>query len=200
MSIQRGENPLADALQSCQAYEDDAGGDSWGYAVPTAEGLLINHGMGEIPPDAGQIDVTHDIALGHTRNATRGEVKIENAHPFPVVNADDELVAALAHNGTWDDAPETEHRCDSYYIARLLERTLRERPHDSFEEALRRTGETVGETLVVIHRDGRAWAYAGRREITHEQNGRVVMSTGGTRIPEGELFELSGRERSMTPQ
>lgn len=187
MSVYRGEDALSRALAACSENEGQSGGHSWGYAAVTDDGLETGHGLGEIPPAVTRLEDGYDVALGHTRFATRGEITLENAHPFPVHDRDGEAVAALAHNGTWYAAPD-DGRCDSYHIARLLETLYRTNPDRPFEEVVRRTGEVTGETLTVIHRDGRAFAYAGRFGIT--ETGESVRSSGGTPIPEGRVVEL----------
>lgn len=186
MSIYRGPDAVRQALRACSENEDDSGGHSWGYAVATADGELhLAHGLGELPPATpdGQGEVI--AALGHTRYATRGTVNLANAHPFPVEGPDGETVAALAHNGTWHGAP-TEpgcDRCDSWYIARELERHLTDGV--DVKEAVRLTGERTGETITVLHRDGTGYVYSGRFGITEAED--CVRSSGGTPIPTGEV-------------
>lgn len=187
MSIYRGEDALSRALAACADNEAGSGGHSWGFAVPTDGGIDTGHGLGEIPPAVTSVDGEHQIALAHTRYATRGEVTLENAHPFPVYDDDGEAIAALAHNGTWYQAPDDGH-CDSYHIARLLETMYRASPDRDFEELVRRTGEVTGETITVLHRDGRAFCYAGRFTITETDD--AVRSSGGRPIPEGRVVEL----------
>lgn len=189
MSLYRGEDAAADALEACREHEAESGGHSWGLAAANNGELVVTKGVGEIPDAALDLIVECDAALGHTRKATRGDVTLENAHPFEVRNRDGEVVAALAHNGTWYDAP-VDGRCDSYHIARELEAYLNTCPAKPFREHVRATGLRTGETITVIHRDGRAWTYAGRFTITEAADGSCIRSTGGTPIPQGSVREL----------
>jgi len=187
MAIYRGENAAVDAMQACTENELKSGGHSWGLAFPAGGELVIVKAVGEIPEAAVNLAPGAEVALAHTRMATRGEVCLENAHPFAVKDVDGEVVAALAHNGTWYGAPENgAGRCDSYYIARLLEDLLI--PERDFREAVRLAGEVTGETITVLHRDGTGYVYSGRYGVT-EGDG-CVKSTGGTPIPDGSVTTI----------
>lgn len=187
MCIYRGEEALSQALSACSENEQNSGGHSWGFAVATADGELhTGHGLGEIPPATPAVDGDEIVAaLGHTRFATKGEITLENAHPFPIEGPDGETIAALAHNGTWYGAPSDTDRCDSYYIARHLETVIKADPGRDFKEAVRITGRAVGETITVLHRDGTGYVYSGRYKITEGEN--CVRSTGGKIIPDGSV-------------
>ncbi|UTF55961.1 class II glutamine amidotransferase [Natronosalvus rutilus] len=187
MSVYRGEDAVSQALTACQENEQHSGGHSWGFAAVTDDGLEIGHGLGEIPPYVSSVCDGSELALGHTRHATRGEITLENAHPFPVYDAEGEAVAALAHNGTWYEAPD-DGRCDSYHIARLLE-TMYRHNDEPFEDVVRDAGEITGETITVIHRDGRAFAYAGRFGITTDGEA-AIRSSGEEPIRPGRVVEL----------
>lgn len=187
MTIQRSDdgNAAAEAVEAIRKGELISGGHSWGLAIPTDDGELdLIHGLGYVPADADAIAAEYDadVALGHSRMATRGDVNIANAHPFPIHDADDNVVAALAHNGTWYDAPKTD-RCDSYYIAKLAETFVRE-GHD-IKRAVREAGAITGETVVVVTADGTGFVFSGRFEITEVDNG--VASSGGEPIDDGTL-------------
>lgn len=70
------------------------GYDSWGLAVATADGLLVDKEVGRIN---GQVRVFPEatIGLGHTRWATHGGVTRQNAHP----HTDCHRRIAVVHNG-----------------------------------------------------------------------------------------------------
>lgn len=189
MTIQRdedGESAPRMAIEAIEYGQDQSGGHSWGIAFPSpfGDGLHLQHGVGRVPPRAVDYFARFDaeIALGHTRLATQGTVNMENAHPFPIVSDEGETVAALAHNGTWHDAPTTD-RADSYYIARLVE-TLYRSGHD-LPTAVAEAGDITSETLTVLTSDGRGLTYAGRYTICEATD--AVKSTGGNPIPEGTL-------------
>lgn len=187
MSIFRGEDAAARALEACSEHEETSGGHSWGVAAPVDGRMVTAKAVGNIPVTAYELIPDAEVALAHTRKATRGEIVTENAHPFPVRDRDGKAVAALAHNGTWYGAPDGD-RCDSYYIARLLESQYRADPDRPFEELVEQTGRITGETLTVIHRDGRGFCYAGRFGITEGEE--CLKSSGGTPIPEGSVRQI----------
>ena len=188
MTIQTDDegNAAAEAARAITRGERIAGGHSWGVAFPDGEGEVeIHRGVGEVPTFLARglgESVDADIALGHTRYATRGTIAVENAHPFPVHDEDGRVVAALAHNGTWYDAPDTD-RADSYYIARLMEAMVLG-GHD-VQEAFHIAGDITGETLTAVTADGEGLVHSGRFDITTLAGS--VMSTGGTPIPTGEV-------------
>jgi len=188
MSIYRGDDAAGRALEACQRNEQRSGGHSWGIAVAVDGELHRKRGVGHIPPEAFDLFPEADVALAHTRFATRGDVNVQNAHPFEVRDDAGEAVAMLAHNGTWRSAPRDDERADTYYIARLLESIYRADPDRRFEEIVRATGDATGETLTVLHRDGAAYTYSGRYEITEQES--CVRSSGGTPIPEGVVTDV----------
>ena len=188
MTIQTDEDgdAAAEAARAIARGERMAGGHSWGIAFPDGEGEVeIHRGVGHVPTFLSRglsQEVDADIALGHTRFATRGTITVENAHPFPVHDEDGKVIAALAHNGTWHDAPDTD-RADSYYIARLME-SLIHGGHD-VQEAFHMAGDITGETLVALTADGDGFVHSGRFEITTLAGS--IMSSGGRPIPTGEV-------------
>ncbi|AAM88714.1 putative glutaminase [Natrialba phage PhiCh1] len=188
MSIYRGDDAPERAVAACQQNEQRSGGHSWGVAVAVDGELHRERGVGAMPIDAVDALPEADVALGHTRFATRGEISLRNAHPFEVRDRDGEPVAMLAHNGTWLSAPDVDDRADSWYMARLMESIYCAEPARPFEEIVRATGETTGETMTVLHRDGSAYTYSGRYEITEDDH--CVRSSGGTPIPDGVVTKI----------
>lgn len=177
----------AEAVAACAAWQSERGGDSWGVAWVADGELTMRHGVGWIRP--GDVEelraIDTDIAVGHTRYATRGDVDERNAHPFAVRDESGETVAAVAHNGTWDGAPDTD-RADSYYIARMIESFVR--AGVDVATALQSAGDATGQTLAVVTRDGRGLTYAGERRVTELTHS--VRSTGGTPIRTGDVAVL----------
>lgn len=173
------EDPLGLVMDDIEAHEG-ANGHAFGVAVAIEGELNIYKGVGYLPDRdqvRAQVDPNGkaDIAIGHTRLATAGDRSGWNAHPFPIYNEAGEIVAALAHNGTWYGAPtDRSGWCDSYYIARDLEGRYQQLTDDEgvdtaredFATLVRQTGARTGQTIIVLHRDGRAFAHAGRFDIT----------------------------------
>jgi len=194
MTVRRTED--GDALRAAldavrNTGEQASGGHSWGFAVPDGDGSVeMYHGLGVTGERAEAVaeEVDADVALGHTRWATRGGITLQNAHPFAIHDEAEQTVAALAHNGTWHEAPRDVERTDSYYIARLVEVFFT----DGLDlgDAVRRAGEVTGETITVLGADGRAWAYSGRFEITATERAGVVASSGHRPVPDGEVIRV----------
>lgn len=201
MTIRRnGPSSLRRALMDAKGAELRSGGHSWGWAAIIDGDLTIGKGVGRIDwhemMDAPDVD---GVAIAHTRFATRGSITAENAHPYAITNAHGETVAALAHNGTWINAPMDEadgDHTDSWYIARELESlyrnwaTVGRDPDADFAELVEDVGAYVGETFIVLHRDGRAFTHSGRYEITHGDDGTAVWSSGGEVIPTGTVYQM----------
>lgn len=168
------------AMEKVRRHEAHHGGHSWGYAALTDEGLVMDHGLGRMPyrdwPDA-------DVAVGHTRLATRGEVNVRNAHPFRI-QEDGRTVAALCHNGTWREAPPSGDLSDTAMMAMTLESYLQSEPID---DAVAELAETTGETFLVLTRSGDVYCHAGRYDITFDGNG--FASSGGHPLEEGDIFK-----------
>jgi hypothetical protein len=74
--------------------------DGHGFAIVTAEGLIVRHGLdGDAVIDAfaaARADHPHGPALFHSRLATHGDTSTGNCHPF-AVGGDERTV--IAHNG-----------------------------------------------------------------------------------------------------
>lgn len=189
MSIRTGDDALGHAVREVQRVRH-IHRHSWGVAWVEDGEIHIEKGVGTMPTDLDVPDV--DVGMAHARLATRGLVCEENAHPF-AIRKDGEVVAALAHNGTWLDAPDAGYLSDSYVMARYLEELLK---HFSFETALEEMTDRVGETVIVLHRSGAAYAYSGRYDITC--NEQAAQSDGlRTTIPTGELVELDDDDQSV---
>lgn len=194
MAARSGSGAVRDAVRAVRYHEQLSGGDSWGWAAVSDGELIYETGMGYVPNELSVPEKAADaqLAIAHTRAATCGKVTKKNAHPFPIEDRNGEEVAALCHNGTWQEAPvdHNSERCDSYYIARDLEERLIDLEDDfavesPVEQAVMETGNHVGETFLLIHRDGRVFAYSGRYKITMQ--GDAIQSSGFGRIPTGKI-------------
>lgn len=184
MTARKEYDALAMGIIATKPHEEQ-NGHSWGYAYAEDGEIHIRKGVGEIPDD---LDVPLvDNAIVHTRFATRGEVNKENAHPY-AVEYDGEVIAALAHNGTWVQAPKAEGKSDTWMMARYFELLLRENDGD-FETALKELTEKVGETIVVLHRDGTVYGYSGRFMITASDDG-VIASSGHDVMHSGKIVKI----------
>ena len=208
------------ALRRClervrKVGEPTSGGHAWGYAYlsdacETGEGRLIcNWGTGAMPPsvEAKATETDADVALAHTRFATRGAQTLQNAHPFPIRDENGYTYAALCHNGTWYDAPTGfgDEHSDTYYLAKTVEEHFHEAGgvaalppsagggdpdgpafHDLLDPVLRE----IGETVLVLDRTGRVHTYAGRFTITMQrtEQGWTVASSGGRPVPKQALI------------
>ncbi len=71
---------------------DSRGGHSWGFASIDNDKFTVERGLGNMSGAAHRM-VGYNHLFGHTRWATTGAVKVENAHPFEVGNV------IGAHNG-----------------------------------------------------------------------------------------------------
>lgn len=184
MTVRSESDALAKGIIATRRGEEISGGHSWGYAYVENGELNFEHGLRRLPEDP-DLPVT-DNALVHTRFATQGNITIENAHPFRIRNGEGETVAALAHNGTWRDSPDSQRFSDTWFMARLLEHNVEKA--DTFEEALEKTVDKVGETVVVLHRNKSMYVYSGRYPIS--KDGTVVQSTGFEDIRDGQLLRI----------
>lgn len=89
-----GEQGLRDLANVLSETNDARGGDSWGYYGYSArqDDYTTNRGLGKITPIVDEL-LEYSVVMAHCRNATTGEVTVENSHPFKVGN----LLGA--HNG-----------------------------------------------------------------------------------------------------
>lgn len=96
-------------------FNDDRGGDSWGWYAPIAN--KIYHDMGLCQGLARHLAV-HPNIIAHTRKATVGEKTLENSHPFVM----GKIIGA--HNGgVWNHAAQgAKFDVDSQHIFDKLSR------------------------------------------------------------------------------
>jgi len=184
MTVRADADPLPRAVADAREHEP-ANGHSWGWALARDGELVTDRGVGRFPDDELPVG---EAALAHTRAATVGEITEANAHPFEVRRGG-EPVAALAHNGTWYEAPDLPGWSDSRAMAAVLEGALAERPDADFADALRALGELTGETLAALHRSGEAYVYSGRYDIT--AGGAAAASSGLARDLEEGLHGVA---------
>lgn len=185
MTLRQEPDAVGHGLIATQKHETHSGGHSWGYAYVTDGELQVKKETGQLP-DKLTIPVT-DMALVHTRLATRGNVNWTNAHPMKIVDSERNPVAALAHNGTWRDAPEHEFFSDTWHMARVMEAKYRET--GDFEQAFIETAEKTGETMVALTKEKVGYVYGGRFSIC--QDDTVFQSTGrGSSIRKGSVYKI----------
>lgn len=185
MTAKQGKNAAERAVEAIRRHEP-TNGHSWGVAAEVDGELVIDKGVGRVPEDYEPPESTNVVA--HTRYATRGTIDETNAHPFAIENGDDEVVAALAHNGTWYDAPDVPGKCDSRFIAERIEEQLAAL---SLEMAVKIVAQYVGETILVIACDGTVYAYSGRFDITMEPDESAIASSGlNEDIPKGRMVKM----------
>lgn len=73
------------------------GRDSWGWAARHGKEYQVTKGLGEVTQSTASDLPLVDVAMGHTRLATVGDVTVPNAHPWQVGN-----VIAAHNGGIWN--------------------------------------------------------------------------------------------------
>jgi len=128
------------------------GYDSAGYCIIDLTGNLLQNKASSIN-DLIQINFPTYIGIGHTRWATHGDSKLENAHPF----LDCKREIAIAHNGIISNYNQLRKRLashkfesdtDSEVIVHLLEDYIAECPNE--EEAFIRTCKDLQGTFAIV--------------------------------------------------
>lgn len=193
MNLQHGPDAVAEAMRAARDHERHSGGHAWGYAAWIDGELVVEKGTGNVPvedwPEA-------QLAIGHTRLATRGARNEDNAHPFKI-ERDGEVIAALAHNGTWYNAPDHEWKSDTYLMAELLESKAQTMDLD---DAVRAVADETGETFLVLTRWGTAYVHSGRFDISFEPHGPTIASSGYYDIPTGDILKIEAAQEKSGKQ
>lgn len=186
MTLRHEPDALAAGIISTRVGESEAGGDSWGYAYVDESGeLQIHKRVGRMPES---IDVpVVDKALVHTRLTTTGRINHTNAHPMAIKDNDGETIAAVAHNGTWRDAPDHEFFSDTWHMARVMERFYQNGM--SFRSAFEKTADKCGETMIALTRENVGYVYAGRFSI-HKKGAKFQSSGYENRVNSGDIFRI----------
>lgn len=187
MTLRNESDALASGFIATRYGESHSGGDSWGYAyVDDDDELVVHKEVGEMPEDRDLPET--DMALVHTRLTTRGNINWTNAHPMKITDGPGNVIAAMAHNGTWYEAPDDSMFSDTWYMARELERNYRK--SEDFEEAFVKTARKVGETMVALTKDKVGYVYAGRFSI--HKSGSKFQSTGYShRVLSGDVKKIT---------
>ena len=172
MTLRQEHDALASGIAETKEGELYSGGHSWGYAYVDKNGeLQIHKEVGTIP-ETVDIPVT-DNALVHTRLTTRGKINYTNAHPMRIADNNDNVVAAMAHNGTWQQSPQHDWFSDTWHMARIME--LNYIQTGDFEKAFIETADQCSETIVALTANGVGYVYAGRFSIYQEDS--IFQST-----------------------
>ena len=150
-----GGGAVGDTLRALK-YLEYRGYDSAGLAVKRGGGIEIYKTEGRIQKliDLVPQGVSGNTAIGHTRWATHGEVRVENAHPF--YSADKNF--AVVHNGIIENYLSLKQNLkacgvrfssdtDSETVAHLL---TREYKGDVFEAVQKTAKQLKGSYAVVI--------------------------------------------------
>lgn len=193
MTVRHGHDALAEGLLATKRAEKTNGGHSWGYSYVDRDGnLQVHRQVGEMPDDFGNVPVV-DNALVHTRLATQGNINLVNAHPFTVMDDDDNVRAVMAHNGTWHRSEDHDYFSDTWFMRNELEDFYQE--SGDFEEAFIETADKCGETMVALKDDKTAYCYSGRFRITRA--GRVVQSSDLDTVITGRVVKITPDEAEI---
>ena len=129
------------------------GYDSAGIAVTGKNGIKINKSL--ILADLSKKTLKGTAGIGHTRWATKGEVTVENAHPF--IDCKNEI--ALVHNGTIDNYLEIKsslknHNFNSETDSEAILHLIEDNYSGDLKDAVRKATDRLKGTyaLGVIHK------------------------------------------------
>lgn len=124
------------------------GYDSWGIAICIDQEIIIKKKIGRIGSvDGNSLGIKEGcLGIGHTRWATTGQVKDNNAHPF----TDTKNQFSLVHNGIIENYLELKEELrkegisftsdtDSEVMVHLIAKYYQGDPHGDFREAVLKT-------------------------------------------------------------
>ena len=162
-----GDNAISNVFSGLKSLEY-RGYDSWGIAFPAANSIAVEKDVGQIGKVNEILNPDSDMAIGHTRWATHGNVSKINAHPHLSNNRK----IAVVHNGIVenhdnlkqkleDEGFAFESSTDTEIIPNLIEFYMRK--DLGFQEAFRRTLLDIkGSYAIVAFLDGFKGIYGAR--------------------------------------